>query len=198
VSDSDEVLLAPLEEADARARELLRPRLELPMRLVVETYGFLGLLASRILATRIQTAARKVVAKLTMRVSNDLYCMATLAARGFPLQAATLGASAVEGALAAAFIRESEGRASKWIEHSDRRHSFESVPTMISDVIGDVRAHETGSLAYQIYRELCMPKHTNPLVELRVGAEWRDDGVEFRNGLDLTENAIKVSFFALQ
>jgi hypothetical protein len=53
-------------------------------------------------------------------------------------------------------------------------------------------------IEYRVYRQLCMPKHSNPLFQKHHGLIFTHDEVIAMNGPNISENSIKASWFALE
>ena len=69
-----------------------------------------------------------------------------------------------------AYIGSDEQRAREWIEHEDPTRSFMGVRTMTKEglaKLGTPDPDAQASVEYKVYRQLCMGKHSNPLLQKR-------------------------------
>lgn len=139
--------------------------------------------------------APRVVIQLLNRASNDLRCASMLADVGYSAQAATLCASLMEAVLAAGYVAGDEAAARQWLGHKDARSTFEKVWPMVEARFRDYP--KAVAKVYSVYTQLCMVKHVNPLIESKMGAEPGEEGVALTNGPDTSENAIRMSWFAV-
>jgi hypothetical protein len=149
--------------------------------------------------------AERVGLALLVRVHNDLRCAALVGARGYPLQAATQIAPAFEAAYAVAHIGSSEDRAREWVEHQDASElpsSFGRVKTLIRGVLRadgfvDPELKRVVEREYAHYRQLCGPKHANPVLQRGFGRRVTETSVEILTGPDLRDDSTRMVWFAL-
>jgi hypothetical protein len=147
--------------------------------------------------------ALRVGLNLLVRIHNDLRCAVLVGLRGYPLQAASHAASAFEAAYSLAYVGADDGRAREWIEHPDPRTQYAGrVKALVTDVLAravpaDELEHAV-DLEYGNYRQLCGPKHVNPVIQQGFGTRLAGDGVEVCTGPELHEDATRVTWFALE
>jgi hypothetical protein len=145
--------------------------------------------------------SRRVVTVLLVRLSNDLRVAALLALRGYPLQAATLVASMYEVAHCVAYIGSDDSRADAWIRHDDPTKSFRSVKMLIEDTVNGFGINDPVAMCareYRVYRQLCLAKHSNPVLQKDHGHYMEEHAIITINGPDSSMSGIRVARFALQ
>jgi len=122
---------------------------------------------------------------------------------GYSVQAVTLVSSMFETAYCIAAIGSNQCLAKKWVEHNDPKttRSFMNVKDMISKGLRNLDHPDPTAqteIEYRVYRQLCMPKHSNPLFQKHHGLIFTHDEVIAMNGPNISENSIKASWFALE
>ena len=120
---------------------------------------------------------------------------------GTPVQACSLGAAAYEVAFTIGYIGGDDGRAQKWLDHDDPTSFPWDVWTMTRDTFTtlDVPDPQTqANRAYRVYRQCCMAKHGNPLVEGRFGVRVGGGRVVMSNGPNVSEQAVRAARWALE
>jgi len=145
--------------------------------------------------------ALHVVVKLLLRLSNDLRGTQILAMRGYPIQAASLVASMYEVAYTVAFIGDDEDLAQAWLDHDDPTTTFRNLWEMTHVVVaglGILNPEARAKDSYRVYRQLCLAKHANPVLEGRFGVEMQGGVMVSSNGPDTSEEAIRIIWFTLQ
>jgi hypothetical protein len=188
-----------LRTAEREAVNALTALLEGPQRLAWQTHLAIGRMVYLILeveGVRQMTSAR-VVIQLLNRSSNDLRCAALLADHGYPSQAATVCASMFEAILTAAFIGRDEELAQEWLDHDQDERSFRPVKALISHVAKGRHAAPIRDNLTKVHRGLCMPKHANPRVDQRIGADFSNGAPFLRSGPDVSRFAIDLAWYAL-
>jgi hypothetical protein len=170
-----------LEHAEAAAGIQIGGVLRAHFALVDDVFNFLnGVLgAAPELPLREVSLARHVATGLLVRIANDLRCVTMSALSGYPLQAAALVATMYEVACAAVCIDSDDSLARTWSEHKDPTQlpsPFNDVPGMTLAAhrllkVPPDRLEEAVDAAYMAYRQLCMAKHANPLVQSEHGFE---------------------------
>ncbi len=192
-----------LSDAERRAALELEPQLREHLTLTTNAYNLIGRVlerAPRGTLAELPTSLR-VAIKLLLRLANDVHGAEILVLRGYPLQAATLVASVYEVAFAAAFIGDDDRLAQEWADHDDPTHPFRGAKEMTRVVIEKLGIPNAGTQTeefFRVYRQLCLAKHANPLLESRIGVDLRTDLVVHSNGPDTSERAVQVAWFALQ
>ncbi len=147
------------------------------------------------------STSRKVSTVLMMRLSNDLRGVALLGLRGYSLQAAALAASVFEVAHCVAYIGDDDSRADAWGSHADPTKPVRSVRSLTEDVakvFGADDPSKTADAPYRVYRQLCLAKHSNPLLQKHHGHYVNDEAVVATNGPDASEESVRVTRFALE
>jgi transcriptional regulator with XRE-family HTH domain len=145
--------------------------------------------------------AKKVVTALLIRLANDLRSAALLALRGYPLQSAALVSSIYETTYTIAYIGSDEGRAQQWIDHDDPTQPFKNIRALTKETIlrlGLPKPEDFIAKQYLIYRQLCMAKHANPLLQQHHGIRREGTYWIASIGPDVTEDAVRVAWFALE
>jgi hypothetical protein len=145
--------------------------------------------------------SRKVCTVLLLRMRDDLRCAGLLALRGYQLQACSLVASIYEAAFTIAAIDSDDRLAGEWIEHDDPNHSFKSVLALTEMgllKLGIPNAKEHAARRYLVYRQLCLPKHLNPVYQRQRGLKLLDRTVTVKTGPDTSEQGIREAWFALE
>lgn len=200
MSGTDDLSLGTRELEAAQA---LEAELDGHLNLSLEIFN-LGLRALGCLPERAileLTQAEKVSVALVLRVLKDLRCAALLAARGYPLQACTLVASMFESAYAVLYIGNDEERAQSWIDHSDPTSTFRPLRAMVNDVIQLAPTDDKKGAAdrqYRTYRQLCMAKHVNPLLERIHSYSLEEGNVIADAGPTTSEDGVRAAWFALE
>lgn len=192
-----------LKEAEEQATEYLEPHLHLPTDVLVGAHQLLGLAVEAInlrYGGRPPLSAR-VVIRLAARVGNDLSGIRILTGYGYSSQAMSVGASVCELAFSISYIGSDDNRAQGWLDHGDPTRPFRSVTDLIKEATLQLPVEartEAFNSAYRVYRQFCMAKHANPLLErhrgLRLGVSG--EGI-VENGPDLSEGSIQNAWFAL-
>lgn len=200
----------PMEEAEAAAAIAMGHSLPEHFRLAD---GVLNLINAVIGAApevpmRQVPLSRLVVTGLLVRIANDLRCVTMSALGGYALQAASLVASTYEVACAAVVIHSSDDLARTWLDHEDPTNlpaPFNSVPEMtrkalrllMRDAPEDQLTQHVDT-AYQAYRQFCMAKHANPLVQAEHGFVINERELAAVVGPFTGRNAERVAAFALE
>lgn len=146
-------------------------------------------------------ASRRVAVSLMNRLSDDLRCAALLALRGYPIQALTLTASMYESSYCLAYIGADDALAEEWIAHDDPTRPFRPVKSLTVEVLrrqGVDDPEEASKKAYRVYRQLCLAKHGNPVLQRQHGYEIEDGALVATNGPHTAEPAIRAARFALE
>ena len=143
----------------------------------------------------------KVAVALLNKVSNDLRTATLLALYGYATQAAALVASLYESAFTVAFAGSDDNLAQRWIDHDDPTRTFENVHEMTRSALeklGVPDAEQQASVEYQVYRQLCMAKHGNPLYVMQHAFRRVGNDIASHNAPDTSDSAIRAAWFALE
>jgi hypothetical protein len=189
-----------LQEAERKAQSQLAPELREHIRICGDAVNTLAACVSSIPAQPLRTTpdALKVGCSLMNRLFNTVHCAIGIAVRGYPAEVLTLISSAFEIAHCIAAIGDSESRAKAWIEHDDPTRPFLPIKTLLRHSLERIGAPQTSLDAeYLTYRQLCLGKHANPLLQRQLGIEAADAVTSF-NGPDCSQASIRAIQFALE
>ena len=106
-----------------------------------------------------------------------------------------------EIAFAIASIGADDALADQWITHDDPTRSWKPARELTRDglaKLGVPNIDTQTDVEYRVYRQLCMAKHVNPLMQTQHGHQLQGQVVVVANGPDLSEPAIRASWFALE
>jgi hypothetical protein len=194
-------------EALGELESELNDHLALTMRVFNLVQRALGLFGSSPL--RQVPAWRLVATSLLLRLLNDLRCASLLAARGYASQACSLTASVYEATVTVLSIGRDNARAEKWIEHDDPVRWFDKIPSLTRKAIRNLASIKPGPIAdpaqeanrmYLTYRQLCLPKHLNPVFERQRGyvVDTRGGTWAVLPGPDTSDAGVRAAWFALE
>ena len=143
--------------------------------------------------------AKAIRLLLLQRIQNDLRCCFILSERGYGLQAASLAAGIYEGWVTLANIRTADD-ARKWADQESENKSFGPIYDLTKSALQGVSDPEKFAVKiYGQYRQLCMAKHLNPIIERSRGyAALGGANIQFRPGPDVSDIGIAHSWFALE
>ncbi len=192
-----------LEEAEREALRVLAVELRRPLEVTQSAFNLIALVQSEVpdIPVRELSASRLVCTTLLVRLSNDLRCIALVAARGYALQAASLATSMYEVAYSIAAIGSDDQLAGKWLTHDDPTRPFMTTKQLMDAALRNWKARlpdDIGFRQYQTYSQLSMAKHANPLLQFLHGYQVKDGKVAAQNGPDTSESANRVAWFALE
>jgi hypothetical protein len=190
-----------LGDEERQAVDSLDPELHRHAGLALRAFDAIGLAFER--AAPEARQSRVVTTILLTRLANDLRCVALLALRGYPLQAATLVASMFEGAYAVAYIGGNDTRAQEWLNHDDPTTLCRPVRRLVLDVLAavpipDAEREAAAQRKYRDYGQLCLPKHLNPLLQRQHGLRREGADIALMVGPTTEPDAIRVAWFALE
>lgn len=192
----------PLQRTERTAQRALVPEMTRHLELVRRFSPVIEYAAHIALASPTPSAdARSVATKLLFRMYDDLRCLVLLAERGYPLQAASIAASVYETGFSLALVCADFELARKWAMHDGPTRSWHPVKDLAHKArifMNDPNAEETAARDYKNYRQLCMGKHANPLLQLQLGHVIEDRTVTFTPGPDTSEAGIRGGMFALE
>lgn len=143
----------------------------------------------------------KVAVSLLVKISNDIRCASLMSAKGYSIQSASIVASMYESSFMVAYIGSDEERARKWIQHNDPKKPFIGVFDLTKGAIknfSNENVDDKANKEYSDYRQLCMVKHSNPLIQMQHGFQIEGNNIISFNGPDHSETSIRVSWFALE
>jgi hypothetical protein len=192
----------PLQRAERAAQRAIGSEMTRSLELVRRFSPVIEYAARSALASPTSSAdARSVATKLLFRIYDDLRSLVLLAERGYPLQAASIAASVYETGFSLALVCADFELARKWAMHDDPTRSWHPVKDLARRArmfMNDPNASETAARDYKNYRQLCMGKHANPLLQLQHGHVFEDLTVIFTPGPDTSEAGIRGGMFALE
>ena len=138
---------------------------------------------------------------------TELQACTHLVRLGHPAHALAIVAGMLEVFHAAAYIGEDERRAQEWLAHADPKRSY---PPNLREAVRAVAKErdipqEVAKREYdEIYAQLCMAKHANPMalgeldivsegddVQVMVGPRWGPVGFACRTGGYLGGNSVR-------
>jgi len=197
-----------LPDAEFKAMQLLQDELKEHLNLAEFAHDTISLVLEHLPDKPIREVPLSVRVKINLltRMFNDLRSASLLAQRGYALQAASLVSSICEVAYTVSTIADEEV-AREWIEYGDPTRSFKDMKNMIRDALSRVAEKEgvdDSSLAkqvdieYKVYRQLCLVKHANPILQSEHGFWEDDDNMGPLTGPDTCEEAVRVAWFALE
>jgi hypothetical protein len=143
----------------------------------------------------------KVRLLLLQRIITDLRCCTILAERGYGIQAAAGAACVFEGWVTLSAIRD-EQAAIEWASHQKEDVSFGQIKKLtkaaVKSIVDDTKDVERlAAQHYDHYRQLCMAKHLNPIVERNRGFIRRGKEIEFIHGPDLSKQGLRHTHYAI-
>lgn len=191
-----------LEDVEAESHTALTPELADSRKflsLVVELIGKSALTLRREDLAQNNSATR-VAVLLGIRLINDARGVSLLARLGYGMQAAALASSIYEIAYTLAYIGADNALAEQWFDHDK----------VLCTPFGDILKVTKGGLSklgipeqkafteYQIYSQLCMAKHGNPLLQQLHGLKVSSETVTPQSGPDISDASIRLCRFALE
>lgn len=161
-----------LEIAEARVRDRLGAELEPFQHFVLHLVNLLPELVEALLET--QRFSAKIRALIVARLAADLRVCEWAAMNGYSLQAMTVAAAIHEIAWGLMYVGDSDDRAEQWASHNNQRkqypqHGHVNVVEQVGKAIGMLPDKITTE--QQIYWNLCMAKHGNPILHRNYGYE---------------------------
>lgn len=193
-----------LQDAEACAVEELEPKLHPHLALSADAFTLItDLVAASPQGLRMKDLppSLHVATKLLLRLSNELRGIELLTVRGYPMQACNIAASAYEVAFTIGYIGDDDARAQVWGDHNNPTRFPWDIPTMTRETLralGSPDLETETAAAYRVYRQCCMAKHGNPILEGRFGVQVGDGNVVIINGPDTSEDAIRPARYALE
>jgi hypothetical protein len=192
-----------LETAERHALSMLGAELSEHLSLTENAFNLIGAAISSLpeLPIRDMPESLKVATTLLIRLSNDLRSASLLAIRGYCLQALTLVGSMYEAAYTIAAIGSDDVLADEWISHDDPKRTYGQVQNLTREGLAKLGAPDVDTqtaIEYRVYRQLCLAKHSNPLLQTKHGNQIEGKSVVAVNGPDLSESAVRAAWFALE
>lgn len=92
-----------------------------------------------------------------------------------------------------AYVGNDEERAIKWIEHEDPKRLFISVYDLTKEAIKSFNVSDIDGRTdkeYSDYRQLCMVKHSNPLIQMQHGYLIEGNNVLATNGRSIQKHRL--------
>jgi hypothetical protein len=193
-----------LDAAEEAAFKLLGAKLTAHLALAGDTFNFLNAVlgAAPEIPVRQVSPSRMVTTALLLRLTNDLRCVGYLAPRGYELQAVSLVAPMYEAAYTMVVIGANDEMAQRWIEHDDPTQTFYgNIKTLTLDGLKKLEhrtPEEQVKKEYLIYRQLCMGKHVNPLLQQQHGFVRAERTLTAVVGPMTDEQSERAGWFALE
>lgn len=192
-----------LDVAERRTILALQPELDRHARLTEQAFNLIGMVLSSLPERTVAglSLSERVATLLLIRISNDLRAAALLALRGYPVQSLCLVSSMYEAAYTVASIGSDENVAQQWIDHSDPTRPFRDVRGLTRSGLAKLGVPDPDTQAaseYRVYRQLCLAKHLNPLLQKQHGIQLQGNYVVAMNGPDISEPAVRGAWFALE
>jgi hypothetical protein len=192
-----------LGEAERAAVIVLGDELREHLALTETAFNLVGRAVGALPEVPVQdvSPSQNVATSLIIRLSNDMRSAALVAWRGYALQAATLVASMFEAAYSIAAIGTDDVRAGEWISHDNPKQSYGKLKDTIREGLENLKVPGVDTQAeteYKVYRQLCMAKHVNPLLQKHQGQQVDGNLIILMNGPDVSEAAVRVAWFALE
>jgi hypothetical protein len=198
----------PIEVAEGAATVEVVRHLRQHVGLAGETYNLVNAVVPRMAGATVGETPlpRRIAIVLLVRLANDLRSIIRLSVSGYPLQAATLVASAYEIACAIVLIGTDADRAREWLDHENpqRLPAFlEDMKRAATEVLRELGAHDDQLLAqadnaYRVYAQLCMAKHGNPRLQRELATVRRGDQFICVPGPIPIQEAERVTAYALE
>jgi hypothetical protein len=186
-------------ESDAIAK--VRAELGRPLNATIRTFNLISEVVQLGPHGGRLSNATKVRLLLLQRIITDLRCCTILAERGYGIQAAAGAACVFEGWVTLSAICD-EQSAVEWASHQKEDVSFGQIRKLtkaaVKSIVDDAKDVEIlARQHYDHYRQLCMAKHLNPIVERNRGFVRRGNEIEFTHGPDLTNQGLWHIHYAI-
>ena len=191
---------AQLAKRERIAFHRIRSRIEPVLTTVRKAHELLHGTLSALLESDDGSLPRRMAIKLLIRIERDLRCATLASVQGYPGQAAALAATICEVAWTVAYVGDDEARANAWFQFNDPTRVFCSVRTMIDDVVPRRALPDENAVKdkhYSTYRQLCMVKHANPLLENQFGVEVNERRARLIRGPVDDDTAFRVAWYSL-
>jgi hypothetical protein len=194
--------MATKEIGDIESKAIARVRTELARPLNA------ALRSLNLVSEVVQLGVGKKLSKATIvrtlllqRILGDLRCCTILAERGYGIQAAVHASSIFEGWVTISGICK-EQDATIWLNHRREDVSFGQIKKLtriaVATIVDEPKDwNRLTAQHYDHYRQLCMAKHLNPIVERSRGYLMKGKQIEFVHGPDLSEQGLWHILFAV-
>jgi hypothetical protein len=191
-----------LERAEYDAAKTLEPELHDHIELSARSYDFVSEVLTRAPEGPLSqiSQSRKVVTVLLLRIASDLRCIGLVALRGYPEQACVLAASVYEAAFTVMVVGSDDVIAQGWVDYDDPNRQFRPILELTREGLRRVGADpvQHAQRWYTVYRQLCLPKHLNPVLQRLRGLKLGGSTVTVQVGPDAGEDGVRLSWFALE
>jgi len=192
-----------LADAERDALKSLDSELNRHGKLNMQAFNLIGFALSRLPVIDIHKVPlpRKIATSLLVKISNDLRTASLLALTGYAVQAITIVSSMFESSYCIAAIGSDKDLAQKWVDHDTPIGPFMGVRAMVEKGLknlGHPSVSKQTEVEYRVYRQLCMPKHTNPLFQMEYGYIIREGEVVAMNGPNTSEDTVRAAWFAME
>lgn len=195
MTESDPIVLA---EADAeRALDPeIAPYVELVHSLMEVAHEALDTLTGTHVG---KLGAVHACALLLTRLLNEAHACLHLVRRGYVMQGIALTAGMLEFTYAIGFIGADEARARRWVEHDDAKNSYPPIRQSIEATARAMGAPEEDiTREYEdIYRDMCMAKHGNPMVLSQLGVQFIEGTMHVRVGPHVSNEVVRAARSAI-
>lgn len=119
--------------------------------------------------------ASQVTRRIFLRLMQDLRSAQQLASMGYAPQAGTIGTTVAEIAFEVAWIGRDEARAEAWLAHEKRNKTVQAYGDRLKLVLSERYEQQEHRKAIEefeigVYRELCMMKHANSVLQQSMGS----------------------------
>lgn len=144
----------------------------------------------------------RVTRRIFVRLMQDLRAVQQLCVIGSASAAGSVASSVQEVAFEVAWVGQDEARAEQWLTHTDQKNPVEKwgqrMKEVLSARLGDPQAVQDRNVEEgRIYRQLCMLKHGNSILQQGLGS-FVDDGEEFFAPTPLlTANTLSAVAFSM-
>ncbi|CAH1216178.1 hypothetical protein [Paenibacillus sp. JJ-223] len=176
--------------------------IKLAINVVIEAF----LIPPEIEITKIRSS-RLVSQTLIIKIINDLRTLLIIGTKGYPIQAATIASSLYETSYMLGLLGDDDELSDRWIEHSDpasMSNVIESINKMTKKTIKkqtsdlDIDYDPISKAEYKKYQQLCMAKHSNPLIQKHIGIFFENNSFIGEFGPDKTQYALRLICFSLE
>ena len=112
-----------------------------------------------------------------------------------------MAASMYEVAHCIGYVGSDDSRAEAWVKHDDPTRPFRNIRSLTEDIAKDLgmsNPAEASEVQYRVYRQLCLAKHSNPLLQKDHGHYADDEAIVAMNGPDSSDASVRVDRFAFE
>jgi hypothetical protein len=100
-----------------------------------------------------------------------------------------------------AYIGSDESAAQQWIDHDNPTKQFCDAWSLTRrglTNLGVADVDKQANVEHKVYRQMCMAKLANPILQMEHGITVANRKVEFCNGPETSDGAVRASWFALE